>query len=531
MSEEGLYEKVLAAAAGAPLTPPKAPRPSASVILWRRQAGDLQVFWVRRSDALAFMGGWYAFPGGGISRRDAEITVVGKPAALPSGISDGQEADPLLSDGVHRTPPTLVPGLLVGALRELFEETGLLLTGDALPTHDALAEARRRLLAEEADFGPLLAELGVSLSVDELTFAGRWLTPPLAPRRFDNRFFLLPWPADRLQQPQVLPGELDSGEWVVPEEAAARWSWGDVVTAPPILHALRVLAEDGPEAGLPRLLDPREANLGPFRRIEFRPGVILLPLETATLPPANRTNAYLLGDGERVLVDPGSTLPAEQRRLEEALAALPADSLKAIWLTHHHPDHVGGVAAARQALGVPVLAHAATAQRLAARGIPVDGELQAGQRVVLDGPRPFPIRVLHTPGHARGHLCFYEENGGSLIAGDMVAGIGTIVIDPPEGDMDDYLASLESLAELAPRVLFPAHGPPIRDAVGKLRHYIDHRRWREEKVLAAWQNGVRQPAELLPVVYDDAPRQAWPLAERQIVAHLESLERAGRLVD
>jgi glyoxylase-like metal-dependent hydrolase (beta-lactamase superfamily II) len=110
-----------------------------------------------------------------------------------------------------------------------------------------------------------------------------------------------------------------------------------------------------------------------------------------------------------------------------------------------------------------------------------------------------------------------------------VAGLGTIVIDPPQGDMDAYLASLERLIELAPATLFPAHGPAIRDAAGKLREYVDHRLWREEKVLAAWNDGLRDPREMLPRVYDDTPEKAWPLAARQIVAHLERLRRRGRI--
>jgi glyoxylase-like metal-dependent hydrolase (beta-lactamase superfamily II) len=305
-----------------------------------------------------------------------------------------------------------------------------------------------------------------------------------------------------------------------------------VITAPPILHLLRVLAEDGPEAGLGRLRHPTETDLGPFRRIEFRPGVILLPLATPTLPPADRTNAYLLGTGERLLIDPGTPFAPEIERLVAALRALAASGqgqVSAIWLTHHHPDHVGAVEAVRRALGVPVAAHPETAARLAGRGIAVDRELADGDRVVLAGDPPFPVRVLHTPGHARGHLCFYDENGGSLIAGDLVAGFGTIVIDPPEGNMDAYLASLERLVELAPRTLFPSHGPPATDAVAMLRATVAHREWREERVLAAWRSGLREPREMLPTVYDDAPKLAWPLAERQIVAHLERLRRAGKI--
>jgi glyoxylase-like metal-dependent hydrolase (beta-lactamase superfamily II)/8-oxo-dGTP pyrophosphatase MutT (NUDIX family) len=533
-----LYEKVLAAAGEAARPAPKPPRPSAAIVLWRSAAGGLQVYWVQRAPELAFMGGWHAFPGGALSRTDLALPVTGEPRGFEGPDAGGGFPDSLL-DGAGDLQPDLVPGLAACALRELFEETGVLLATELLPgstsgpaaTAGALGDARRRLLEDEAPFHELIDELGLTPCAEPLVFAGRWLTPPFAPRRFDNRFFLVEWPAAAALQPAVVPGELVAGEWIAPAAGVDRWRRGEVIAAPPVLHLLRVLAEDGPQDGLGRLRRPVEADLGPYRRIEFRPGVLMFPLATRTLPPADRTNAYLLGTRERVLIDPGSTVESEIDRLHRALAALAAEGgrVSAIWLTHHHPDHAGGVEALRRLLGVPVLAHAAAARTLAARGIAVDGELTDGQRVVLDGPQPFPVRVVHTPGHARGHLCFHEEAGGSLIAGDMVAGIGTIVIDPPEGDMDDYLASLERLLLLAPSTLFPAHGPPILDAAGKLREYLDHRRWREERVLEAWNAGLREPEAMLPTVYDDAPREAWPLAARQIEAHLRRLRRAGRI--
>ncbi|HEX5757742.1 MAG TPA: MBL fold metallo-hydrolase, partial [Thermoanaerobaculia bacterium] len=222
----------------------------------------------------------------------------------------------------------------------------------------------------------------------------------------------------------------------------------------------------------------------------------------------------------------------ELDRLHRALAAAlegPGRRLGGIWLTHHHADHVGGVEATRAAFGVPVLAHPATAERLAARGLRVDGTLEDGERVVLAGEPPLALRVVHTPGHARGHLCFFDEEGRTLVAGDLVAGVGTIVVDPPEGDMDDYLASLEKALALAPATLLPAHGPAIHGGAAKLREYLEHRLWREERVLAAWRDGLRTPVAMLPTVYDDAPPEALPLAARQIEAHLTRLRRAGRL--
>lgn len=526
-----LYEKLLADPLGFSAPPQQPPRVSASVVPWRiGDGGEVEVYWVRRAAALAFMGGWHAFPGGGLSKSDAALPVHG----LPRGAAEGSTvALPPEALRLGDTDPDLVPGLIACALRELFEEVGLLVAY-GLPAGFDLAAAQRAQLADAKQLGLQLSESDAMLDASRLVFAGRWITPPFAPMRFDNRFFLLEWPAEEVHQPEVIPGELSAGEWISARAAYDRFLSAEVLAAPPILHILRVLAEEGPERGLPRLLIPSEADWGPMRKIEMREGIAMLPVRTRTLPPAATTNAYLLGRAEAVLVDPGSDLPEEIDRLHAALGAAQAQDgrrVVEIWLTHHHPDHVAGAAEMQRRLGVPIAAHRETAERLAPR-LSVARELADDRRIDLDGgssAEGMTFRVLHTPGHARGHLCFFEESQGSLICGDLVAGIGTIVIDPPEGDMTDYLASLERMAALPPRTLFPAHGPAIEDAVGKLREYVAHRLRREEKVLAAWGQGLRSAKQMVASVYDDAPDAARMLAERQIEAHLARLRTLGRI--
>ncbi|MBK7078050.1 MAG: MBL fold metallo-hydrolase [Myxococcales bacterium] len=254
------------------------------------------------------------------------------------------------------------------------------------------------------------------------------------------------------------------------------------------------------------------------------PGIAVVPLRTPTLPPATHTGCYLVGDRALVAIDPASPWPDEQDRL---LAALPAGAHVAlIALTHHHGDHVGAATALAARTGAPIAAHPATAARLAGR-VAVTRALADGEVIATDGER---LRVLHTPGHAPGHLVFQAEGSGAVIAGDLVAGLGTILIDPGpgEGHMATYLASLERLLALGVGALLPAHGPVIADGPAKLREYLAHRRMREERVAAALTAAPQPSADLVAVAYADTPPALAPIAERSLLAHLVKLAEDGR---
>lgn len=255
--------------------------------------------------------------------------------------------------------------------------------------------------------------------------------------------------------------------------------------------------------------------------------VAVVAVRTPTLPPATHTNAWILGRGDLVVVDPASPWDDERARLHAEIArrAAGGERVASLFLTHHHHDHVSGALDLRQRLAadgveVPIAAHPVTADLLAGR-VPVDVLVGDGD-TVLDG-----VRAVHTPGHAPGHLCL--RGPGWIVAGDMVAGVGTIVIDPDEGDLQHYLDSLERLKGFGPGVLLPAHGPPLPGAETVLSMYVAHRHQRTLQVSEGLGRLGRATAlDLAPLVYPELDRALHPLAALQITSHLLFLERHGR---
>ena len=471
-----------------PPAPPARPSDAAAVILWRPGPQGREVFWVRRGEGLRFAGGFYAFPGGRVDAGDALVPVPGR---------SGEEA-----------------ALCAAAVREVFEETGVLLArGAERLGREGLEEARRALLGG-APFGDFLARQGLFLDPSLLAPAGRWITPPFLPVRFDARFFLARVPPG--QEPVVWPGELSAGEFVPTRRALELWETGEALLHPPAWWGIVALDRAEPPGALALLREP-PADI----HIEFQKGVVLQALRTPTLPPATHTNCWLVDVGEGVaVVDPGSPYPEEQERLLALLGALAREGRPAreVWLTHHHADHVGG-APRLAALGLPVRAHAETARLLG--GSPAGEPLSEGQLLFRRW------RVLHTPGHAPGHVAFLDERTGALLAGDLVSTASTVVIDPPEGDMRVYLQQLERLRGTGARTLYPAHGPPAPSADAKLEEYLAHRRERTERVVAALATGGTL-GEVTLRSYPDAPAFLLPVAERSCLATLLMLEEDGR---
>ena len=479
--------------------PPKTFRDAACVVLVRGQGADLEVFWVRRSDAVPFQPGFMAFPGGKVDAADLEFDVPGVP------------------DDFERAAR-------VCAVREALEETGVLVAHEGDVDAASLAAARESLLAGRATLANVVREHGWKLAPESLTFAGRWQTPVFAPVRFDTLFFLSRLPFG--QDVSIIPGELASGEWVRPMEALDRYRRGQLTFAAPILWTLIAIAE-GEEGLAERIAQGPARATTPVRRVELQWGVVLHAMPTKPLPPAQHTNAYLIGETELALVDPGSGEPEALRDLFALTDHLASEGRRVtmVVVTHHHPDHTGGVRACRERFGAKVVGH----RELAAH-LPLDVVVKEGDWLPLTpGLNDWTLQVLETPGHTRDSISLWHPRRRALFCGDLLpGGAGSVVIAPPDGDMTAYLASLERCASLEPQILWPAHGSPSGAAVRRIRALIRHRLEREGKVVAALGGQSRSLGELLPVVYADTAQDLWGWAEMSLLAHLEKLEREHR---
>lgn len=429
-----------------------------------------EVLVTRRQGFLRAFPGYHAFPGGKVDTEDGS----GRP---PSAAWDGHEQR-----------------LVRALIRELREEIAL---------------------DVEREPSPLL----------RLRHLGIALTPPPAPLRFNTHFFAV----ELAERPQLQadPNEVAALDWAPPAEWLRRYENGELLAAPPTIAVLRALAENIGAGDVPGLhFETRETFELPL--IESMRGVRQIIVRSNTLPPAQHTNCFLLGDSQshRVLVDPA---PADDAEMEKLCGLVQRFGIHEIFLTHHHPDHRERANLIARRFEVPLGMSADTRARIVARsgadwldGIAVH---EYRENDVLCRWLGRPVRVLEVPGHDEGQLALMPDDRAWCLVGDLIQGLGTVVIAKPEGHMGRYFESLRKIIALDPQAIYPSHGIGLGGTY-RLRETLSHRELREKQVLALYHEG-RSVEQMLPLIYADVDPRLLPLARLNIESHLDKLREEG----
>ncbi|MCL4770134.1 MAG: MBL fold metallo-hydrolase [Burkholderiaceae bacterium] len=539
------------------LHPPRPPVPTlnaATVLLLRDGAQGLEVLMTRRSTKASFAPGAYVFPGGGIDALDAQSHAT---AARRATQSDEQLTE------------------AIAAIRESFEELGVLLARHAdgrWADADDIAALDRH-----APFAAQCQARGLQLAADGVFTLARWITDRDLPKRFDVPFLVARMPEG--QTPVADEAEQFEPQWVRPQEALDRHAAGGFFMIFPTIRTLQRLAQfkrvddvlaacavseaplwtSCPRAGL---LAGKEARYMedemPFGELALvcpdgqiahaldwqseRPVQLLKNVQRLTAPNPGvmtgpGTNSYLVGDPATgyIAIDPG---PADAEHLERLWRAAGGD-IRMIVCTHSHPDHSPGAAPLQQMCqragraAPPILGLPSAPTARADSQFTPDRSLSNDERLTLtgkglEGEITHTLQVVHTPGHAANHVCLLLREDGLLFSGDHILNGSTTIINPPDGNMADYLDALDRLdalcAEHGVDFILPAHGHVLGEARAAIAQLKGHRLAREAKVIAAMQQlpegTVEQWVEL---AYADVPPRMWPLAQRSLIAHVERI--------
>ncbi len=539
---------------------PAVPRAAASLIVLRDAPRGMEVLMLRRAERPGDQNsGATVFPGGLLDKSDRGHY------ERCSGLDDAAASARLglPSDGLH---------YWVAAVRECFEEAGLLFATDAsgavvdlhaLPADEVVA-MRHALHTNEIGMAEVCERFNVRLAADRLAYYAHWITPLGMPKIFDTRFFVTEAPAGQTAVHDAK--ETVEQLWLTPAEAVSRARDLKLmnVTERELKHlstfqrAADVVAWARAQATIPlnrprvgqsakgrtpvNLGDWAYAELGridpegrgqasvelvPGKPVWLSPRVLRVTADNGSMMTGPGTNAYFIGapgSDDWALLDPG---PGDAAHVQALLAAAPG-RITRILVTHTHKDHSPAAVAMREATGAPTMGRVADYPEWQ------DTDFQP-QQVLADGDRlplgeGVTLRVIHTPGHASNHLCYLLEEEKLLFTGDHLMQGSTVVINPPDGDMSVYIASLRRLLDEDLEWLAPGHGFLIDQPHTVVNKTIAHRLGREAKVLAALQAqaGPTSEAVLVAAVYADTPKALHAMALRSLRAHLLKLREDGR---
>lgn len=530
-------------------------RPAATVVVMRDGEQGLEVLLLRRTESRDQASGAWVFPGGLLDAQDRH----------------GHRHCHGLDDASASATMGMASGGLdyyVAALRECFEESGLLLAHgpDGRPVSRVSAEMaawRQRLHQREATIDAFCTQFGLKLAADRIAYHARWVTPPIRPKRWDTRFFFAVAPTDQESFHDEV--ELVEQLWLTPAAAIERGEElkmlnptrttlellaGFPTTSDVMAHARvpRTVAlkspriADGPQGMMPiapdhfawaeigRLDPPGHGTASyaivPGRPVRLSAHVLRVTADNSGVMTGPGTNTYLVGGGPRnewAVIDPG---PADPRHAQAILAAAPG-AIRWILTTHTHVDHSPGAVELARLTGAPVIGRIADFPNNQDPTFKPARQPQHDERLQID--EGIVLRAVHTPGHASNHVCWLLEAERMLFTGDHVMGTSTVVIGPPDGDMTAYVDSLRVLLRIDLQWFAPGHGFLMARPHQVVEGLIAHRLRREDKVVKALTELGPSPIDaLLLRVYDDVGAGLHPVARRSLSAHLIKLQRDGR---
>jgi glyoxylase-like metal-dependent hydrolase (beta-lactamase superfamily II) len=243
------------------------------------------------------------------------------------------------------------------------------------------------------------------------------------------------------------------------------------------------------------------------------------------------TGTYILGTGSVAVIDPG---PDDEAHIDAILACLPGETVSHILVTHTHMDHSPGCRLLQAKTGAPTYAYGPHGAGKIEQGVQVEeggdmdfdpDHLVTHGEIIQGGD--WSVECVYTPGHTSNHLCFQLREQKALFTGDHVMGWSTSIISPPDGDMADYMLSLELLLERDDEIYWPTHGPCIDEPKAHVQAYIAHRLEREQQIIACIKGGTFKIREMVPLMYKDTPEFMYPAAARSVLAAMENLVKKG----
>ncbi len=363
--------------------------------------------------------------------------------------------------------------------------------------------------------------------VTSVKFLATAMAPVVVPIRFRLHYFRI----DLQTLPVFTPdsGEIADTFWETPQQLLNKYHRGDALMVPPLRWLLEELVRKPHGCGFDDL-SPQfdEENYVP--RFEQVSDLRILPVPCNSIPPTNRTNAFLIGDDDspKILVDPS---PASLEVLEKLLRTLKHDDISALFLTHHHADHHEHAPELAKRLSVPIWMSEDTRTRITQKqgsdyfaGLQVEIKREGDRLTNWKGEA---VKVYSVPGHDAGQLALAPESMRWFIVGDLIQSIGTVVISAPEGDMAAYFQTLEKIIALDPEVIAPSHGTPMRSTF-RLQDTLQHRREREKTIRELHANGKTE-TEMLYIIYQGVAQHLLPFAMENIKSHLAKLRQEDQI--